>query len=263
MRDPEGGESLKSETERAVLLLADISGYTRFMTRTGRSLSHAQAIITELLKSIINEIEIPLHVVEIEGDSVYVYGAAEEGEYSWGDVISIISEKIFLFFQVFHRRLYEIIHSNMCHCEACDGTDRLRLKVIVHIGEVLFYKIADFSKLSGPDVILIHRLLKNSISSNEYLLMTEKAYTEFSQYKHFDVESRAEKYEDMGKVSIYVHYPNLEQLSLTHLEKKTPKVPWFRKLRQTMRIGMSGMGMMFGLKKIPKFNHLAKKRGSA
>lgn len=166
----ERGDRLKSETERAVLLLADISGYTGFMTRTGRSLSHAQAIITELLNSIINEIEIPLHVVEIEGDSVYVYGAAEEDEYSWGDVISIISEKIFLFFQIFNRRLYEIIQSNMCHCEACDGTDRLRLKVIVHVGEVLFYKIADFSKLSDPDVILIHRLLKNSISSNEYLL---------------------------------------------------------------------------------------------
>ena len=96
----------------------------------------------------------------------------------------------------------------MCNCDACEGTDRLRLKVIVHIGEVLFYKIADFSKLSGPDVILIHRLLKNSIGSDEYLLMTERAYTEFNQYKHFNVERRVEKYEDIGKVDIYVHYPN-------------------------------------------------------
>lgn len=253
----------KSETQRAVLLLADISGYTRFMTRTKRSFSHAQAIITELMKSIISEIEIPLHIVEVEGDAVYIYGSGKETEYSWEDVISIISGKILLFFQVFHRRLHEIIHSNMCHCDACEGTDRLRLKVIVHIGEVLFYKIADFSKLSGPDVILIHRLLKNSIGSDEYLLMTERAYTEFNQYKHFDVQRRAEKYEDIGKVFIYVHYPNLTQLGLTHLEKENSKVPWFRKLKQTMQIGMNGMWMTLGLRRTLKFNHLVKKGGSS
>jgi hypothetical protein len=57
-----------------VLIIADISGYTRFMTRTKMSLAHAQAIITELLQSILHEIEIPLHVVEIEGDAVFFYG---------------------------------------------------------------------------------------------------------------------------------------------------------------------------------------------
>ncbi|MFQ5798979.1 MAG: DUF2652 domain-containing protein [Bacteroidota bacterium] len=249
---------MKSKTQRVVLLIADISGYTKFITRTKMSLAHAQAIITELMKSIITEIDIPLRIVEVEGDALFVYGAEGKDEYNWEEVISFISEKIFLFFQLFHKRLHELIHSNMCHCGACDGADHLKLKVIVHIGEVLFHKIDRFSRLSGPDVILTHKLLKNSVDSDQYMVMTEMTYAELSKYKHFEVEKRVEEYEHIGKVNLYVHYPNTVHFAPESLENKYSEVSIYRKLRQTLQIVMNGMLMNLGLKSVPKFHHLSK-----
>ena len=53
-----------------IFFIADISGYTKFMTSKRKYLAHAQVIITELMKSIIAEIKIPLHIAEVEGDAV-------------------------------------------------------------------------------------------------------------------------------------------------------------------------------------------------
>lgn len=182
-------------------------------------LAHAQVIITELLQSILREIEIPLHAAEIEGDVVFFYGIEEPGVYGWEQTISITSRKLLVFFSSFYQRLNQLKRSNMCHCNACSGVADLRMKLIVHVGEAMFYHIADFSKLSGPDVILVHRLLKNSIRGGEYLLMTERTYDEIRQHQEFDVEKTTETYEELGQVTVYVHYPHLTEMTST--EKKT------------------------------------------
>jgi len=247
---------MENEPQRAFLLIADISGYTKFMTSKRKSLAHAQAIITELMNSIISEIKIPLHIVEIEGDAIYFYGVEEPGVYAWEQIVSIISKKLFEFFHVFYRKLNDLTHSVMCHCSACDGMSDLKLKIIAHIGEVLFYKIASFSKLSGPDVILLHRLLKNSIEANEYLLMTERSFFEISQYEEFEAERRVENYDDFGPVNIYVNYPNLTNLATKRVKDAYPKVTFFKKLKQTMKIGINGMLIMMGLRRQPTFRNL-------
>ena len=74
-------------TERdVVLIVADISGYTRFMVSNQEVLHHAQAIISELIKAIIKQVEIPLVVSKLEGDAVFLYalknGTAETWESS-------------------------------------------------------------------------------------------------------------------------------------------------------------------------------------
>ena len=55
--------------EPVLLIIADISGYTRYMTANAKTLSHSQIIITELLKTILQRIELPLEVAELEGDA--------------------------------------------------------------------------------------------------------------------------------------------------------------------------------------------------
>ena len=60
-------KNMENTPQRVFLLIADISGYTKYMTRKRKSLAHAQAIITELIESIITEIRIPLHIIEVEG----------------------------------------------------------------------------------------------------------------------------------------------------------------------------------------------------
>lgn len=247
-----------TEPQRVFLAIADISGYTKFMTSKKVSLAHAQAIITELIKSIISEIQIPLHIVEIEGDAVFFYGVEEQGAYSWEQVLSLTSKKIIDFFYIFRHKLNDIKRSNMCHCSACDGISDLRLKMITHIGEALFYKIENFSKISGPDVILVHRLLKNSIKANEYLLMSERSFFGINEHHKFAVEKRSEKYKDFGKVNVFVHYPNLASSSKEKPLDEYNGVPFFKRMKQTMKIGMNGMLIMLGLRRLPQFNNLPK-----
>ena len=44
------------------LIIADISGYTRYMAANAKTLAHSQTIITELIKTIIRTVELPLEV---------------------------------------------------------------------------------------------------------------------------------------------------------------------------------------------------------
>ncbi|MBW1943951.1 MAG: DUF2652 domain-containing protein [Deltaproteobacteria bacterium] len=226
------------------------------MTSKRKSLAHAQAIITELMESIITEIKIPLHIIEVEGDAVFFYGVEEPGAYTWEQLVSLTSNKLFDFFQAFYHRLDHLRKSNMCHCSACDGISNLKLKIIAHIGEALFYKIDKFAKLGGPDVILLHRLLKNSIEADEYLLMTDQSFSEISQYKTFEVEGRFEDYDELGRVGLYAHYPGITGPNPEESQADSNNVNLYQKMKQTMKIGLRGMFIMHGLKKQRTFRNL-------
>jgi hypothetical protein len=83
----------------------------------------------------------------------------------------------------------------------------LRLKVVVHSGEALFYQIHHFNELSGTDVILVHRLLKNSEAADEYLLLTEPAYTDVDFPCKLPFMEGRESYEHLGQIKTFVYNP--------------------------------------------------------
>jgi hypothetical protein len=58
-----------TETKRGFLVLADISGYTAFVTAT--ELEHGPPIIAALLEGVIEQISPPLDVLQVEGDAVF------------------------------------------------------------------------------------------------------------------------------------------------------------------------------------------------
>ncbi len=78
-------------------------------------------------------------------------------------------------FTAFGRSLIEIGSYSMCRCQACSNIFELKLKVVAHSGEGLLNEVGGFSILSGIDTITVHRLLKNSVTLDEYVLMTEAA----------------------------------------------------------------------------------------
>jgi hypothetical protein len=57
--------------EEGYLVLADITGYTSFLTRT--ELEHAHGIVAELTTLVIARLAAPLRFVELEGDAVFAY----------------------------------------------------------------------------------------------------------------------------------------------------------------------------------------------
>ena len=189
-------------TEKAFLIIADISGFTGFMSQKSISLNHAKQIVVRLLKSIIDAAGSTLHVAEIEGDAVFLIAMVEgDGE----DVARLVRKKIDDFFNAFQAERDSINDLRTCSCQACVQAGSLQLKQVIHLGEVVREKIGSFEKYFGPDVILVHRMLKNSVSAKEYAMMTLPANVAAGPLEGLRKEERTEEFEGMGKVKTVVY----------------------------------------------------------
>ncbi len=162
------------KTIDAALVLVDISGYTKFVNFHSVSQVHAEDIITQLLEAVIDAAEFPLVLNKLEGDAVFLYSDAEGAAPE--RVAQDVLKQVQGLFEAFRARQNSLIQGglNGCPCDACSNVHTLKLKAILHFGTVIVKQIRQFTELAGPEVILIHRLLKNSIPMNEYLLLTER-----------------------------------------------------------------------------------------
>jgi hypothetical protein len=193
--------------KKVILIIADISGYTNFMLSNVQALEHGQEVISELLKTIIEQVQIPLEVSKLEGDAVFLY-AAKENSSNWNEVRSRIAEKLFGFFSVFQQRISQLVNTT-CTCGACVNIEKLKLKLIVHSGEALFYQLGRFLELAGIDVIILHRLLKNSVKRNEYILFTDAARHDLNLPQETPLQPGDEEYEIIGKIQTWTYLPEL------------------------------------------------------
>jgi hypothetical protein len=195
--------SRNAPSERPVhLLIADISGFTQFIWAHRESLAHAQLLINDLLGAVLDHAGPPFEIAKLEGDAVFFYlpgEAAGSGER--------LAEAIPTFFASFRAKQKELAEGNLCHCSACTRIESLRLKVILHRGTALFFSLGGFQELSGPDVITVHRLTKNSVASDHYLLATAPAYEHVRFPSGMRFEAGEERYPDIGVVPVHLHFP--------------------------------------------------------
>jgi len=150
----------------SLLLIPDISGFTRFVNEI--EIEHGRHIVSELLESIIDADDLGLTVAEIEGDAILFY--LKDAVPSVARVTEL-AERMFVRFHT-QLKLYE--SRRICHCGACSSSQSLSLKIVAHSGPIEFIQVKEFLKPYGPDMIFVHRLLKNSVPDNEYLLVTEQ-----------------------------------------------------------------------------------------
>ena len=196
--------------EPVLLIIADISGYTRYMTANAKTLGHSQTIITELVKAIIRQIELPLEVAKLEGDAVFFFCRKQGGSNPWPETKIIIGDKLIAFFRMFSEKITELSQSTTCTCNACTHIEKLRLKVVVHSGEALFHRVFNFVELAGVDVIIVHRLLKNSVAADQYLLLTEAARQDLEFSEAIKLSRGQETYDDLGKINTLIFLPDAE-----------------------------------------------------
>ena len=217
------------ESHKGFIVLVDISGYTNFVSRhnidsaKNKKLSlgqaHAEHIISDLLEKVINELDGVLTINKLQGDAALFYAVSE----SHNNLSDNIIKKLQTSFEVFNQRLSEIKFCEACTCGTCADVGNLKLKSFVHFGEFLIKKINQFKEIAGQDVILAHRLMKNSIGVSEYMLFT-KSFTEIKDLNTLGlVEERKEKYDDIGKVDCTVFYPDKELYNIELAKKKS----WF------------------------------------
>lgn len=195
-----------------VIILADISGYTRFMLGTQTAAVHGQQCITFLIETLLREVDIPLRLQEIEGDAVFMYAAREGDAAAWQETLAQVRVKLRRFFSAFMEGMALAAESTPCACAVCRDAGTLKLKLVVHSGRAVFHSIGGRDLVSGADVILAHRLLKNTVPGDEYLLMTEAAYRDLGQGMGGEFVAGAERYEEFGTVKTYVQHMGMEWL---------------------------------------------------
>jgi len=190
---------MKSYTEHGALMLADISGFTEFVTTT--AIEHGPLIIAELLKQVIEQISPPLEIQEIEGDAVFALGP--DGALAPpASVLDLVEGA----FAAFRNRRRELAADQSCPCTACRSLAALDLKFVVHHGRFLRHAIGGWSQAAGPDVILAHRLLKNGLTGRRgYLLLTEAALRWAAlDPGRSDLIPHTEHYDYLGDVRCFV-----------------------------------------------------------
>ena len=149
----------------ATILIPDISGFTEFIS--GTELSHGSKAIHMLIETIIESVGDEFEVSEIEGDAVLLIRTGPPPSRQE------IHDLCIRIFNAFHYRRTWMSQHTLCPCRACRDIEKLTLKFIAHHGPLSEMRVGRFVKHSGADMIIAHRLLKNGIDNNEYLLMTE------------------------------------------------------------------------------------------
>lgn len=158
--------------EHALYFMPDISGFTNFVTST--EIEHSKHIISELLEVLLDNNYIGLNLVEIEGDALFMYTT------EFPEFIDLVeqSKKMLNEFSK-HVQLYNT--HRICECGACVSAQDLQVKFLIHYGKISFIRVKDIVKPYGADVIKIHRLLKNSIPSDQYLLISQTTLDFYKQ----------------------------------------------------------------------------------
>jgi hypothetical protein len=182
--------------EQAIILIPDISGFTGFTGAT--EIDHAAHIITELLELIVASNETDFTLAEIEGDAVLFYRKGEPLQREQ------LIDQCLRMFANFQQRLMVIERDTVCQCGACQTASNLTLKFIVHFGYIKEIKVAQFVKATGIDMIVAHRLLKNDVGAQEYILITEPCCAAVGQddaNPKFQWAKSSQAYETIGNVA--------------------------------------------------------------
>ncbi len=135
-------------------MILDIVGYTQFIQFNQTSLLHAEAIISELLETVIDKAEYPLTLNKLEGDAALLYADLTEADIT--AAARDILNQVDAFFNAFHARIRLMVSGAACPCDACQHIGHLKLKAILNKGEVAFKTVRQFQELTGLLVIGIN-----------------------------------------------------------------------------------------------------------
>ncbi len=192
---------MMAATQTAYFVIADISGYTRFLSRV--ELDHAHDIIGDLMTTLVSAMRPPLRLAKFEGDAAFLYAVAEKID---GAVLQDAIESAYF---AFRRRLRDIALATTCECEACKHMTALDVKFVCHHGVVVEHVMAGRKELAGTDVIVVHRLLKNDVSER----LGRRAYALYSNacavamsldYAAQGLLAHTEKVDIVGEVTCWV-----------------------------------------------------------
>jgi class 3 adenylate cyclase len=173
-----------TRAEEGYLLLADISGYTRFMSSVGEAhgvdfsvgIPPGFELMGELLDSVAEALRAPFSVAKFEGDAVFAVAPAAELDGQGSDLLTIVRDTYRAFLAT---RTEADIARRSHECTACPLVRFLDLKMVLHEGSYVSQAVRGQTELLGTSVNLVHRMLKSSVADEvghaHYLFLTDSA----------------------------------------------------------------------------------------
>jgi len=192
----------QAAADEVLFFIPDLGGFTKFIAET--EIQHSQHIIKELLEILVDANVLGMKVSEFEGDAVLFY---RNGAPPSLEQLVQQARKMYL---DFHTRLKKFEYARICQCGACAGASGISLKMVAHFGSAGTMQVKNHLKFIGKDIIIAHRLLKNSVSVPEYLLVTQSTLSRIDgadgQLVYF--ANGADAYDSLG--TIEYHFKSLD-----------------------------------------------------
>ena len=191
-----------STTQYGYFLIADITGYTSFLSKS--ELEHAQQTLTALLNLLIRHTKPPLIISRLAGDAVISYGLRDN--FFQGQTFVEMIEDTYV---AFRRTIDLMVLNTTCKCNACANINALDLKFFLHYGAFGIQKLDSHNEIVGADVIVIHRLLKNHVTERTgfraYALYTDAAIRQLGLSDICETMTpHIEAYEYLGEVKTWI-----------------------------------------------------------
>ena len=226
---------------QSLLLIADIGGYTDYMLTHRMSLAHAEVNTTRLLETVIDAVP-GFDLVEVEGDAAFLSREVD------GSAPEVPVEQVLEAATAMHRAFHlerHYVATNLCPCGSCTQANNLKLKFVAHVGDVATQTIRERRKLVGIDVILVHRLLKNTVDVPEYVLMSEELYRTRRSPLSSPAREVPQELEGIGPVRTFVVDVSPGSAPLPPL----PEPTLVGRLGRTLGVASSGLPYMLGLRR--------------
>ncbi len=227
-------------SERALLMIADIGGYTEYMRTHRMSLAHIEVNTARLLEAVIDAAP-EFELIEIEGDAAFLSRNADALD--GGGPVAAVTQAAAGMHRAFHAERRNVV-TNLCPCDGCSQADNLKLKFVAHIGEVASQRIKDRRKLVGIDVIHVHRMLKNSVEAPEYVLFSEELYRT-GENSLPEVREVSQELEGIGHASAFF----VEIEDVAGALPPPPDPSWPSRIGRTLDLAGRGLPYMVGLRR--------------
>jgi uncharacterized protein YndB with AHSA1/START domain len=190
------------EPQEGCLAIGDISGYTGLLADT--ELDHAQDALRDLIRTVVDRLRGPFRLAKLEGDAAFVYSPVARID---GSLLLDTLESAYF---AFRRRLDAISRATTCECNACIRIPSLNLKFVTHHGRFVVERLYGIDELTGADVILVHRLLKNRVVEETglggYVLLTDACVAAAGiDPDALRLRQHHETYDELGEVRAWVH----------------------------------------------------------
>jgi len=194
-------EAAALDRGRGVFVIADISGYTGYVVHS--PLEQAEDVVADVTTTIGEQLGHVLRLNKLEGDAVFAYAPQSGADAS--AVLDAVEQCYF----AFRSRLEGIERSTSCSCAACRKAAELNLKFVVHAGEYVSRRGGHGEELTGRDVIVAHRLLKNTVAEAYGLTGYAVVTAAFAEAFGLDpaalgLDRHVESFPDVGDVPVYV-----------------------------------------------------------